>query len=588
MIDLRRLLRLDEPRLLAQQVRLVIDNIRGTTWVGLLMVVLVRLALAPAASASALNLWCLVQFAIAANIHRMVVQHDRWTPMTDAQARRMTGELLIGTVVGAMNWGVLLWAMRPDADAAQLAVVYALVAAVQSGAVSTLGSLLPLSIAFLLSSSAAVLFGVGLRGLAEHPAVAFGGALFAATLLDQAIRGARAARTSIQLRFENADLLERVRAEHDAAERAQRQAEDASAAKSQVLAAASHDLRQPVHAQGLFLELLGATELTERQRSLLARAGEAVDASAAMLGTLFDYSRIEAGVIRPQREAFAIQPMLNMIEREFGPQADARGLTYRSRESALVLASDPALVGLILRNLVSNAIRYTRRGGLLVTCRQRGPEAWLEVWDTGIGIAPEHQAEVFREFHQLDNPERDRHKGFGLGLAIVDGLARTLGHTLSLRSVPRRGSVFGVRLPIASCVQPASVRIEHTAPRVLDAHVLVIDDDETILMGMAELLQSWGCSCDVAPTIAQGLALATQRPPDLLVTDYRLREQRTGLQAIEALHAALGRPAPTVLITGDTAPDRLREAAAHGITLLHKPVSPPLLYRALAEALPAR
>ena len=588
MIDLRRLLRLDEPRLLAQQVRLVIDNIRGTTWVGLLMVVLVRLALAPAASASALNLWCLVQFAIAANIHRMVVQHDRWTPMTDAQARRMTGELLIGTVVGAMNWGVLLWAMRPDADAAQLAVVYALVAAVQSGAVSTLGSLLPLSIAFLLSSSAAVLFGVGLRGLAEHPAVAFGGALFAATLLDQAIRGARAARTSIQLRFENADLLERVRAEHDAAERAQRQAEDASAAKSQVLAAASHDLRQPVHAQGLFLELLGATELTERQRSLLARAGEAVDASAAMLGTLFDYSRIEAGVIRPQREAFAIQPMLNMIEREFGPQADARGLTYRSRESALVLASDPALVGLILRNMVSNAIRYTRRGGLLVTCRQRGPEAWLEVWDTGIGIAPEHQAEVFREFHQLDNPERDRHKGFGLGLAIVDGLARTLGHTLSLRSVPRRGSVFGVRLPIASCVQPASVRIEHTAPRVLDAHVLVIDDDETILMGMAELLQSWGCTCDVAPTIAQGLALATQRSPDLLVTDYRLREQRTGLQAIEALHAALGRPAPTVLITGDTAPDRLREAAAHGITLLHKPVSPPLLYRALAEALPAR
>lgn len=588
MRDLRMLLRLDEPRVLAQQVRLVIDNIRGTTWVALLIIVLVRLALAPAADVAALNLWCLVQLAVAANIHRMIRQYDRWAPMTDAQARRMTGELLIGTVVGAMNWGALLWAMRPEADAAQLAVVYALVAAVQSGAVSTLGSLLPLSLAFLLSSSAAVLFGVGLRGLAEHPGVAFGGALFAATLLDQAIRGARAARTSIQLRFENADLLERVRAEHDAAERAQRKAEQASAAKSQVLAAASHDLRQPVHAQGLFLELLGATELTERQRSLLARAGEAVDASAAMLGTLFDYSRIEAGVIRPQREAFAIQPMLNMIEREFGPQADAKGLTYRSRESALVLVSDPALVGLILRNLVSNAIRYTRRGGLLVTCRQRGPEAWLEVWDTGIGIAPEHQAEVFREFHQLDNPERDRHKGFGLGLAIVDGLARTLGHTLSLRSVPGRGSVFGLRLPIATCAQPASVRAEHTAPRVLDAHVLVIDDDETILQGMAELLQSWGCTCDVAPSVGEALALARQRPPDLLVADYRLREQRTGLQAIEALHAALGHPAPTVLITGDTAPDRLREAAEQGVTLLHKPVSPPLLYRALAEALPAR
>ncbi|MFZ3117009.1 MAG: response regulator, partial [Variovorax sp.] len=134
----------------------------------------------------------------------------------------------------------------------------------------------------------------------------------------------------------------------------------------------------------------------------------------------------------------------------------------------------------------------------------------------------------------------------------------------------------------------SAVQAPHAAPRVLDAHVLVIDDDEAILLGMAELLRSWGCTCDVAPGIGEGLALARQRPPDLLVTDYRLREQRTGLQAIAELHAALGRPAPTVLITGDTAPDRLREATEHGVTLLHKPVSPALLYRALAEALPAR
>lgn len=586
MIDLRRLLRLDEPRVLEQQLRLVIDNVRGTTWVALVILALVRIALAPAADAAALNVWCVVQAALAANIHRMVRQHDRWTPLSDAQARRMAGELLLGTLAGALTWGALLWTMKPTADVAHFAVVYALIAAVQSGAVSTLGPVLALSLAFLLSSSVAVLLGVGLRGLVAHPAVAFGGALYAATLLDQAIRGARAARASIRLRFENADLLARVRAGQEAAERAQREAETASAAKSHVLAAASHDLRQPVHAQGLFLELLGATSLDPHQRGLLSRAAEAVGASAAMLSTLFDYSRIEAGVVQPQREAFAIQPMLNKIEREFSPQADAKGLTYRSREAPLLLDSDPALVELILRNLISNAIRYTARGGLLVTCRRHGAhEALLQVWDTGIGIAPEHQAEVFREFLQLGNPERDRHKGFGLGLAIVDGLARALGHAVSLRSVPGRGSVFALRLPLAAGAPVRAAQTDLAAPRVLDAHVLVIDDDEGILAGMAELLRSWGCSCDVATTGAQGLAMARRRRPDLLITDFRLREQRTGLQAIDELQGALEHPVPAVLVTGDTAPERLREASDRGLALLHKPVLPAHLYRALASAL---
>ena len=581
MIDLRKLLRLDEPRVLQQQVQLVIDNIRGTTWLALLMILLVRLMLASAADIAVLNLWCVAQVAVALNIERMIRKHDRWVPLTDAQAQRITAEVLVGSMVGAMNWGVLVWAMHADAGTAQLALVYALIAAVQSGAVSTLASALPLSLAFLLVSSVAVLVAVGWRNLVGQPGVIFGGALYVATLLDQAIRGARATRGSIQLRFENADLLARVRTEHEAAARA-------SAAKSHVLAAASHDLRQPVHAQGLFLELLGATTLTDHQRGLLTRASEAVGASAAMLSTLFDYSRVEAGVIKPQREAFAVQPLLNRIEREFGPQADAKRLTYRSRESTLVLDSDPALVELILRNLISNAIRYTHRGGVLVTCRPRGArDAQLEVWDTGIGIASEHQGEVFREFHQIDNPERDRHKGFGLGLAIVDGLARTLGHELSLRSTHGRGSVFRLRLPRGAAAPPhAGVRGAAVQQRrLLAAHLLLIDDDETILAGMAELLQSWGCTCDKATTIEQGLALAARRAPDLLITDYRLRDRRTGMQAIAELRAALGPQMPVVLITGDTAPERLREAAERGVTLLHKPVLPGLLYRALVDAL---
>jgi signal transduction histidine kinase len=366
---------------------------------------------------------------------------------------------------------------------------------------------------------------------------------------------------------------------------AKQQAEDANLAKSKFLAAASHDLRQPIHAQGLFLEVLSRTELTAQQRELLVSARAASDASAEMLNTLLDFSRVEAGVIEPQVQAFRLQPLLNKIEREFEQQADAKGLAYRSRETALVVQSDPALLELILRNLVSNAIRYTERGGLLVTCRKRGDQAVLEVWDTGIGITPAHQLEVFREFHQLGNPERDRRKGLGLGLAIADGLARTLKHSLSLVSTPQRGSVFRLMLSIATERPVEALELRQSKTRILNARVLVIDDDETVRAGMLHLLRGWGCECEAAESNEEALALARTHAPDVVISDYRLREQRTGLEAIAALRELLGDTLPALLITGDTAPDRLCEALASGIPLLHKPVSPSKLYRGLMTAL---
>lgn len=367
---------------------------------------------------------------------------------------------------------------------------------------------------------------------------------------------------------------------------AKHQAEDANFVKSKFLAAASHDLRQPIHAQGLFLGVLSRTELTAQQRELLSSVNDASDASAEMLNTLLDFSRIEAGVIEPQPLAFCLQTPLNKIEREFMPQADAKGLSYRSRETALVVQSDPALLELILRNLVSNAIRYTERGGLLVACRKRGEQAVLEVWDTGIGVAPAHQQEVFYEFHQLGNPERDSRKGLGLGLAIAEGLARTLGHGLWLTSTLQRGSVFRLDLPIAT----AAMSVKPDAPeygkaRPINVRVLVIDDDEAVCVGMFHLLRDWGCECDAAGSIEEALELVNIHAPDLVISDYRLREQRTGLEAIAALRALLGDNLPVLLITGDTAPDRLREAQAGGIPILHKPVSPSQLYRGLVTVL---
>lgn len=230
---------------------------------------------------------------------------------------------------------------------------------------------------------------------------------------------------------------------------ARQRADHSSAAKSRFMAAISHDLRQPLHAQALFLDVLAGTELSANQRVLLDNASAAGKSCGEMLNTLLDFSRVDAGVMSPRLLSFRLQPLLYKMEREFGPQADAKGIVYRSRDTDLVVQSDPMLLELILRNLVSNAIRYTEQGGLLLACRRRGTQAILEVWDTGVGISSTHHQAVFGEFFQLGNPERDLQGGLGLGLAIADGLARSLQHGLSLASRPGRGSVFRLSIPIA-------------------------------------------------------------------------------------------------------------------------------------------
>lgn len=378
----------------------------------------------------------------------------------------------------------------------------------------------------------------------------------------------------------------KLRSAVKSAEAARYEADQANAAKSRFLAAVSHDLRQPIHAQGLFLDALRQTTLTPRQQELAAHIGATSEAAGQMLHTLMDFSRIDAGVIQPQLQAFALQPLLNRIEREFMPLADARGLAYRSRETRLAAFSDPAMIEMILRNLVANAIRYTERGGLLLVCRKRGAQVALRVVDTGIGIDVSAQEEVFREFHQLGNPERERTKGLGLGLAIVKGLALRLGHPLALRSVPGQGSCFEILLPQADAAsiaaQPATLP---ALARPQGLQILLVEDDSAVRAGTRELLLGWGFSCDAVEDLAPALAVARKRAPSLVICDFRLREYRTGPQVIASLRAELGYELPALLITGDTAPDHIRQAQASGIPLLHKPVAPAELYRQIVSLL---
>lgn len=485
-----------------------------------------------------------------------------------------------------MLWGALPWLALDSAGPWGTALIVCMSAGIVAGATAFMSPVLPVFVCF--SSLLALSLAARLLTLDEpvHIALGLGAIIFYLTLLSQARKASQAFFSMITLRFENASLVERLQQEHARAQVAQGQAEEANMAKSKFLAAASHDLRQPVHAQGLFLEVLGGTDLTQEQREVLASARAACTASSDMLNTLLDFSRIEAGVVRPHTQPFLLQPLLNKLEVEQAVQANAKGLVYRARETQAQVFSDPALVELILRNLVSNAIRYTEQGGILVGCRQRANGLSIEVWDTGVGIAPAHQKEVFREFHQLANPERDRRKGLGLGLAIADGLARTLGHRLSLASTLHRGSVFRLELPISHAPVPElPLATQGMKVSLQGLRVLVVDDDVAVRSGMSQLLRNWGCACDTAEWIEDALALARQHRPDVVICDYRLRERRTGLEAIKALRGLLGEDLPVLLVTGDTDPVRLREAMASGVPLLHKPVAPDLLHQALVDAL---
>jgi len=379
--------------------------------------------------------------------------------------------------------------------------------------------------------------------------------------------------SAIELRFENIALVEQLHQRTHAAEQA-------NIAKSKFLAGASHDLRQPVHALNLFLESLSLTLLDAKQETIVTHAKAASRASRELLDTLLDFSRIEAGVMQPKPTCVPLAGLLRQLEDEFGPQADNKGLVYRSRDCFDAVHSDASLLLVILRNLVANAIRYTERGGVLLAVRSRGTDKVIEVWDTGIGIDPLHHEDIFQEFQQIANQERDHRKG--LGLAIVRRLAQAMALELTLASRPGRGSMFALRLPgvprsvqlaeEAASAPPAAFElladINTGCSPLQNLKVLLVDDEVLVLEGMRTLLGEWGCDVVVFKDI-EGAVQYIQHvdeatPPfDLLITDYRLENGVTGGQVIHAVRAALEmrhpdctlKP-PSIILTGDTDPHR--------------------------------
>lgn len=468
--------------------------------------------------------------------------------------------------------------------------LFVLVATTGLGFTSTYmtAPLLPAFLAYVCPSFLLSAIPFLLDGDRVHLAIGLGTLLLLPLVIQFANRVSRTFLESVNVRLQNADLMEELRRQKEADE-------EANIAKSRFLAVASHDLRQPLHALGLFVQALQECSIAAQERHIVGNIRRSVDAMEELFDALLDISRLDAGVVRPRFETFGLATVFDRLSFEYGPVAKQKGLTLRVMKTAAFVCTDPSLFDRIVRNLLSNAVRYTDRGGVLLGCRREAGGVRVEVWDTGRGIPIEKHREVFREFSQLDAAERDPRKGLGLGLAIVERLSKLLDHQVTLRSTPGKGSVFSVIVPRGREEDViANTAVEHTTAFDLSGVlILVIDSEPAVLQAMETLLAKWNCEVIAASSAAQmkdKLAMV-QRVPSLIISDYRPRAPATlgagpTLAVIDMLRSEFNTEIPAILLTGDTGADRtLRDQEVAGLPVLHKPLNPARLRTLLATLL---
>jgi two-component system CheB/CheR fusion protein len=387
------------------------------------------------------------------------------------------------------------------------------------------------------------------------------------------------------------DVTDRKHAEV-ALETAKKHAEQANLGKSRFLAAASHDLRQPLQSLTLLQGVLAAQAKTSDDSNLSARLGESLDAMSAMLNTMLDINQLEAGIIKPAPTNFTINALFERLRSEFTDQAKNKGLRFRVVSSHHSVRSDPTLFEQIIRNLISNAFKYTNQGEVLLGCRRRGRQLQIQVWDTGIGIPKGQIRAVFDEFHQLDNPARERARGLGLGLSIVQRLANLLGHTVDVRSRPGEGSVFSINVPYVDAesreTPPAQPR--QTASRLGEGDsILVVEDDPAIREVLQLLFETNGYATTAVADGNRALELVAHGGvrPNIVCADYNLPKGLTGLEIAARLREMLDSALPVLIVTGDISIATLRAIADAGCVQLNKPIKADELIRHVRSQLAA-
>jgi PAS domain S-box-containing protein len=381
------------------------------------------------------------------------------------------------------------------------------------------------------------------------------------------------------MQFLYRDITERKRNEA-ALIAANRLAQSANHAKTRFLAAASHDLRQPVQAINLFLDALAQTSQSVEQKEISNYLCMSVRSLRELLNTLLDISQLEAGAVKPELEVISSESLLRELEVEFAHLAKEKKLRLNCfAPHGLLLLSDPRLLQRALRNIIGNAIKYTERGGILMGVRRRGAHALVQIWDTGIGIAPEHLGRIFEEYFQIANPARDRSKGMGLGLAIVERLVKLIDSEIECRSRPGGGTVFEIKLPLACgpeqadkrrVPQPASSPDARALQRFKGRRVVVVEDDPLVAKSLEQTLGALGAAVALFGNAEE--ALASPAAADLYISDFRLPGRFNGVELLEAIQQRSAKPINAVLMTGETSSNLIELSASASWKILFKPV----------------
>lgn len=400
-------------------------------------------------------------------------------------------------------------------------------------------------------------------------------------------------RMAAQLRQERSILQQRVEDATVALRTKKEEAERASHDKSRFLAVASHDLRQPLHALGLYVAELQRKVSNSDQQHLVGQIEYSIEALSTLLNALLDISKLDAGVVVPQIQTCDVNAMLGRVKADYQMLASIKNIRLVVRPFDGFVTSDAMLLERILMNLVSNAVRYTYPNGcVMIACRRRGRFLRIEVRDNGVGISKIDQENIFREFFQLAQPQLDSNKGLGLGLSIVDRLVKLLGHRIELRSALGKGSVFALEVPLAPQL-PKQVPVPSTpesgqefeATPLTGKRLLVVDDDALVLSSTSSILASWGCEVSTAASLPQVRKMLQEGGAwDLVITDYQLDDEGSGIDIVDLIRRNQNVAVPCILISGDIGPAVLKLASIGGHHLLHKPVRPAKL-RSLVEYL---
>lgn len=516
--------------------------------------------------------WCVSMLLISSSNQILATAYLR-RPRSVEETLRWGRFFSIAMFANGLTWGVAsILFFVPGSTALQVVLLVSIIG-LCAGSISLLSYWLESYYAFIVPSLLLLALRLSLEGGIEYWSLA---GLVLMSLVILMLVGhsvSQSVLSAIRLGFENLDLVKQLHDEKEIAVNATRD-------KTLFLASASHDLRQPLHAMSLFADALEGRLQNPDDRLVLARLQDSLTAMRKLFNALLDISRLDAGIVEPQIKNFRLAPLLERLHVDYARQSRDKHLEWSCPLTEVIVRSDPVLLENLLRNLIGNAIRYTPQGYVAIACSEVDGWVRIAIEDSGVGIPADKQTEIFREYRQLSNPAGDGAKGLGLGLAIVERLARLLDHRIELRSAPGKGSCFTVVLPAGSA-SALSMEEDSDKENALGADltgmvVLVIDDQAPVLEGMKALLGRWGCETILAGSEEAALIAVRQAPrlPGLIIADYQLREDRTGSQAIDRVRREFGESIPALIITGDTAPERLREAQASGHMLMNKPVPP--------------